>query len=182
FRKHVRRLRLTILNEEQVGLLGRKVVRFRLAPGQTVRGVIPQLQALGANFSAQPAYQFQLVQNIVQAPSPADTLRKGDSAQYTVEKLSLTEAHLIATGKDVKVAVIDSEIDAKHPDLEGAISGNYDALPSDDQTAHPHGTGMAGAIASHQRLLGIAPGAKLLAVRAFGVNTAGAQGTSMNIV
>lgn len=82
----------------------------------------------------------------------------------------------------MRVAVIDSEIDVNHPDLHGAIKDVYDALPSNDQTAHPHGTGMAGAIASHQRLLGIAPGAKLLAVRAFGVNTGGAQGTSMNIV
>src|SRR4029077_14217309 len=114
----------------------------RLAPGQPVRGIIPQLQLLGANFSAQPAYQFQMVQDLAQAPSPADTNRKGDSAQYIVEKLGLPEAHLIATGKDVKVAVIDSEIDQKHPDLEGAVAANYDALPSDDQTAHPHGTGM----------------------------------------
>jgi subtilisin family serine protease len=122
------------------------------------------------------------MQDVAQAPSPADTNRKGDSAQYTVEKLGLPEAHLIATGKDVKVAVIDSEIDQKHPDLEGAVSMSFDALPSDDQTADPHGTGMAGAIASHKRLLGIAPNAKLLAVRAFGVNTGGAQGTSLNIV
>ena len=41
---------------------------------------------------------------------------------------------------------------------------------------------MAGAIGSHQRLLGIAPGARILGVRAFGVSDAGAQGTSMNIV
>jgi subtilisin family serine protease len=82
----------------------------------------------------------------------------------------------------VKVAVIDSEIDAKHPDLQGVITATYDALPSADQTPHPHGTGMAGAIASHKRLLGIAPGAKLLAVRAFGIDEKGAQGTSMNIV
>jgi hypothetical protein len=41
---------------------------------------------------------------------------------------------------------------------------------------HPHGTGMAGAIASHRRLLGIAPGAKLPAVRAFGIDEKGAQG------
>ena len=89
---------------------------------------------------------------------------------------------MIATGKDVKVAVIDSEIDRQHPDLAGVIAGNFDALPSDDKTAHPHGTGMAGAIVSHQRLLGVAPDARILGVRAFGVNTGGAQGTSMNIV
>ena len=78
--------------------------------------------------------------------------------------------------------MIDSEIDSKHPDLEGVITGSYDALPSDDQTPHPHGTGMAGAIASHKRLLGVAPGAQLLAIRAFGINSGGAQGTSLNIV
>src|SRR5205085_10988782 len=135
---------------------------------------------LGANLSAQPAYQFELGQDVVQAPSPADTRRKGDAAQYIVEKLGLTEAHLIATGKGVQVAVIDSEIDAKHPDLEGAVAGSYDALPSDDQTAHPHGTGMAGPIASHPRPLRVAPRAKALAVRAFFVNTGGGHCTSMN--
>jgi subtilisin family serine protease len=66
----------------------------------------------------------------------ASTERKGDSAQYIVETLNLAEAHLIATGKNVKVAVIDSEIDSGHPDLEGKITSNHDALPSDDQTAH----------------------------------------------
>ena len=158
------------------------MLRLKLPPGVTVRGIIPKLEAKGVNFSAQPAYQFEMVQDLAQAPSPADISRKGDSAQYIVEKLGLPEAHLVATGKDVKVAVIDSEIDSKHPDLEGAVTGSYDALPSDDQTAHPHGTGMAGAIASHKRLLGIAPNARLLAVRAFGVNTGGSQGTSLNIV
>src|SRR5205085_11404417 len=150
-------------------------LRLKLPAGATVRGIIAMLEKkLGANFSAQPIYQYEMVQDVAQAPSPADTRRKGDAAQYIVEKLGLTEAHLIATGKDVKVAVIDSEIDAKHPDLEGAISGSYDALPSDDQTAHPHGTGMAGAIASHPRLLGVAPGAKLVAGRALGGHTGGA--------
>src|SRR5205085_10567704 len=171
-----------VLFEEEIGLLGRKVLRLKLPPGATVRDIIPQLEAKGANFSAQPIYQYQMVQDLAQAPSPADTNRKGDSAQYIVEKLGLPEAHLVATGKDVKVAVIDSEIDAKHPDLEGAVTGTYDALPSDDQTAHPHGTGMAGAIASPKRLLGIAANARLLAVRVLGVNTRGAPGTRKNIV
>ena len=78
--------------------------------------------------------------------------------------------------------MVDLEIDATHPDLQGAVAASFDALPSDDQTAHLHGTDMAGAIASHKRLLGVAPEAKILAVRAFGPNTGGAQGTSMNIV
>ena len=173
-----RRNGLEIIASEAFGLLGRTVYRFRITGGGEVRGIIGALQAIGATISAQPSYQFELTE----AVAPSDTNRRGDSAQYIVTKLQLPEAHAIATGKNVKVAVIDSEIDGQHPDLQGVIAATYDALPSDDKTAHPHGTGMAGAIASHQRLLGVAPGARLLAVRAFGVNTGGAQGTSMNIV
>ena len=109
-----------------------------------------------------------------QAPSRRHNRRRRLGAVHD-GKLGLPEAHRIATGKDVKVAVIDSEIDRQHPDLAGAIADNFDALPSDERTAHPHGTGMAGAIVSHRRLLGVAPGARILGVRAFGVNTGGAQ-------
>jgi len=173
-----RRNGLEIISRETFALLGRTVYRFRITGGADVRGIIAATQAISPNISTQPSYQFEMVE----AVAPADTNRTGDSAQYIVTKLQLPEAHAIASGKNVKVAVIDSEIDGQHPDLQGVIAATYDALPSDDKTAHPHGTGMAGAIASHQRLLGVAPGAKLLAVRAFGVNTGGAQGTSMNIV
>ena len=182
-----RELGLEIITQQDLGLLGRTIYRFRITSGLPLRSVIPIIETRGGAYvSAQPSYQFELTQDTAQADlaagAPADTNRKGDSAQYIVDKLNLPAAHLIATGKDVKVAVIDSEIDAKHPDLEGVIAGNYDALPSTDQTPHPHGTGMAGAIGSHQRLLGVAPGARILAIRAFGASSDGAQGTSMNIV
>ena len=92
---------------------------LKLPGGASVRSIIAALERKGANFSAQPGYQYELTQDLAQAPAPADTNRRGDSAQYIVEKLGLPEAHLIATGKDVKVAVIDSEIDRQHPDLAG---------------------------------------------------------------
>jgi subtilisin family serine protease len=193
--KLARSLGLEIITQQNFEVLGRRVFRFRIAGHLSVRDVIKALEANRVNVSAQPSYTYALTQDVAQAGvaqsdlaqadlagAPADKNRKGDSAQYIVEKLHLVEAHTIATGKDVKVAVIDSEIDANHPDLQGVITATYDALPSSDQTPHPHGTGMAGAIASHQRLLGIAPGAKLLAVRAFGIDEKGAQGTSLNIV
>jgi subtilisin family serine protease len=43
----------------------------------------------------------------------------------------------------VAIAVIDSEIDATHPDLEGAVTQRYDAVGTPDKP-HPHGTGMGG--------------------------------------
>ena len=67
----------------------------------------------------------------------------------------------MATGKTVLVAVIDSEIDAKHPDLDGTIVKSFDALGG-GENPHLHGTSIAGAIASHGKLLGIAPGAQII--------------------
>ncbi len=64
-------------------------------------------------------------------------------------------------GANVPIAVIDSEIDVTHPDLEGVVAERFDAVGAPEKP-HPHGTGMAGAIAAHQRLLGIAPGARSL--------------------
>jgi subtilisin family serine protease len=89
-----------------------------------------------------------------------------DPSQYVVDKLRLGDVHRVATGSNVLVAVIDSEIDAKHPDLAGAIVERYDAARRADPP-HSHGTGMTGAIAAHRKLMGIAPEARILAIHAF---------------
>ena len=170
-----RRHRLTQLESRDFTLPPRRLARLRINDGRPVAAVIRSLQQEASILAAQPNYYYSLEQG-------ASVATAADPPQYVLSKMRLPEAHGIATGKNVKIAVIDSGIDGQHPDLQGVIAATYDALPSSDQTPHPHGTGMAGAIGSHQRLLGIAPGARILGVRAFGVSDNGAQGTSMNIV
>jgi len=46
------------------------------------------------------------------------------------------------------------------------VTNAFDAVGAPGKS-HAHGTGMAGAIAAHRRLLGTAPAARLLAVHAF---------------
>ena len=73
---------------------------------------------------------------------PTRRARRGSPEQYVVEKLQLAEVHKVATGSDVLVAVINSEIDAKHPDLAGAIVEQFDAVGTPEQAAlarHRHG-------------------------------------------
>ena len=70
--------------------------------------------------------------------------------QYAPNKLHLLEAHRLATGNRVLVAVIDSAIDVRHPDLAGAIAEQFDAVDRQDRP-HVHGTGMAGAIVAHRK-------------------------------
>jgi subtilisin family serine protease len=77
--------------------------------------------------------------------------------------------------------VIDSGVDASHPDLAGAITASFEAAAENEQP-HPHGTGMAGAIAAHRNMLGTAPRAGLLTVRAFSSTANSAQGTTFNIL
>ncbi len=75
----------------------------------------------------------------------------------------------MARGGKVLVAVIDSGIDAQHPDLAGAIADSFDTLPIRKKpfTPHKHGTAIAGLIAAHGKLVGAAPEARILAIRAF---------------
>ncbi len=175
-----RRLGLVPISSQNLGLIDRTVYQFRITNGQSVADVIRRLEALRVIAAAQPNYLFELAQ-VPPAPAPPPAAAEGDPAQYIIAKLRLPELHRLGRGTNVRVAVIDSEIDRNHPDLEGVIAERFSAAGADDKP-HPHGTGMAGAIASHKRLIGVAPGARLLAVHAFGPVASGGQGTSMQIV
>ena len=106
--------------------------------------------------------------------------QEGDPGQYVVEKLKLPEVHRALRGDNVDIAVIDSQIDAKHPDLSG-VTSSYDATGI-QENAHPHGTGMAGAIIAHQRLMGVAPNAHVLAIHAFTTKAASPESTTFSIL
>ena len=106
---------------------------------------------------------------------------EGDPAQYAVTKLRLPQAHQLAHGMNVTIAVIDSGIDARHPELANTISDSFDALGS-KEGPHVHGTGIAGAIAAHARLMGSAPEARILAIRAFAATAGSAESSSYVII
>ena len=156
-------------------MLGGTLYRWRLSGRRPVADIVGALEDERTVIAAQPNYVFTLQD---EAARTSDVMQ-GDAAQYGLGKLRIHEAHQFATGKNVAVAVIDSDIDAKHPDLTGTVVKSFDALGGDDNP-HKHGTGMAGAIAAHGRLLGIAPDAQLLAARAFD-DSAEAKGTSFAI-
>jgi subtilisin family serine protease len=62
------------------------------------------------------------------------------------------------------------------------VVDEFDAIGNHDKP-HSHGTGMAGAIAAHRKLVGIAPGVRLLAIHAFSSSgTDSAQATSEHIL
>ena len=83
------------------------------------------------------------------------------------------------TGAGVHVAVIDTGIALKHPDLAANIAGGKNCTTSntsDYADQNGHGTHVAGTIAAlndSQGVVGVAPGAKLWAVRVLDRNGSG---------
>ena len=93
-----------------------------------------------------------------------------------------------ATGKGVKVGVIDTGIDYSHPDLKANYKGGYDVVDKDrdpmetkgnPKKATIHGTHVAGIIAANGKMKGIAPNASIYAYRALGP---GGYGTTDQVI
>jgi type VII secretion-associated serine protease mycosin len=109
---------------------------------------------------------------VVGAPAPAmaDTIRQ--LQRWYLDAVKATQAHQVSRGDGVVVAVIDSGVDAGHPDLRGAVLAgrSFDGANSQNGRTDPqgHGTKMAGVIAARgggeNNALGIAPRARILPV------------------
>ncbi|WP_255470874.1 S8 family serine peptidase [Pseudarthrobacter sp. B4EP4b] len=69
--------------------------------------------------------------------------------QYWLAESGITKAWEVSKGAGVKVAVIDSGVDAKHPDLKGAVVGGYDASGS----GQPDGQKVVGSKTEHGTLV-----------------------------
>jgi subtilase family protein len=86
--------------------------------------------------------------------------------------MEIQDAHRLATGRGVSIAIIDSAIDSSHPDLHGRVrvARNFvDAGPA-PRGGEVHGTAIAGIIASaaNNRLgiVGVAPDVTIASLRA----------------
>lgn len=165
-----RRHRLQQMERQSIQLTGDTIVRWRIPDGRSVPNVIRALEGDVSIAFAQPNYISVLQEDAATAKPQSGSL------QYAVGKLHLPQAHEIAKGANVLVAVIDSGIEVNHPELAGMIAASFNAEPGD--TPHMHGTSIAGLIVAHSRLQGVAPSARILAVRAFG----GSEGNTFSIL
>ena len=111
--------------------------------------------------------------------------RAGDRHGPDSGAIELTAAHRLSTGRNVRIAVVDTGIDIHHPDLAGQVVETRD-LVTDSETDHDdvHGTAVAGVIAARaenrEGIVGVAPGAKLMALRACWPDGPDAAGASCN--
>ncbi|MFL5936142.1 MAG: S8 family serine peptidase, partial [Gaiellaceae bacterium] len=88
-----------------------------------------------------------LVAAVAQAALPSDPLTQN----AVFEAVDLPLAWDVTTGSpDVVIAVVDSGVDASHPDLVGAVDQGYDFVDRDTDATDGdgHGTGVAGIAAA----------------------------------
>jgi subtilisin family serine protease len=165
-----RRHGLARLQSQNFPLIGATIGLFRVTDRRSVEVASREFSTEAGVRSVQPNFRYFLQEQKTKAAAT-------DTSQYAVAKLHLPEAHKLAEGAGVRVAVIDSGIDVKHPELAGSILDAWDALGGSGGP-HFHGTGVAGAIAAHVTVEGSAPKVQIIAIRAFGVVQSGAESTS----
>ncbi|HWM93095.1 MAG TPA: S8 family serine peptidase [Thermoanaerobaculia bacterium] len=101
--------------------------------------------------------------------------------QHSAEALQLGQAHRWATGKGVRVAVIDTGVDLDHPDLRGRVvkAQNFVDRGERSFTTDIHGTAIAGVIAAaadnEVGIVGVAPQAEIYALKACWQQSPGAR-------
>jgi hypothetical protein len=114
-------------------------------------------------------------------PSPASVTTSGDSPDYNDPYIGLQQGFTIidaaaaqrwASGARIEVAVVDTGVDAAHPDLAGRVASQRDFATSASEPPERdrHGTEVAGVIAAVANngvgIVGIAPGTRLRSFRA----------------
>ncbi|MGC4895497.1 S8 family serine peptidase [Micromonospora sp. DT31] len=109
----------------------------------------------------------------VAVPAQADAVR---DSMWHLGSLKISQVHKLAQGEGMKVAVLDSGVDANHPDLTGAVLPGIDGWTAKkdgrtDEDEVRHGTGIAALIAGRGHgpgntagILGVAPKAQVLPV------------------
>jgi subtilisin family serine protease len=135
-----------------------RVYRFSIPDGRTVEAVASAVAALPGVGSAEPNSYYWLEGG---AKSEAFKL------QYALPKMRVPAAQSVVSGKGITVAVIDSGVDTTHPSLKSAKLTLLDVVKGGVKGPDMHGTAITGIIAASGDLTGIAPGAKIIAARAF---------------
>lgn len=146
-----------------LGLLSNaRLYRFSIPDNRSVTGLAAAMANAPNVASATPNYYHRLQGEVAAAPKEAA------SVQYALPKLRVPDARALVSGRGVTVAVIDSGVDTSHPVLKGANVTLLDAVDEPGGAPDKHGTAITGIIAAQGgEVAGIAPGAKILAVRAF---------------
>jgi subtilisin family serine protease len=140
-------------------------VVYEIPDDRSVAAVLEALSKDSTVALAEPLSEFHTLSDTKPATAPYnDPLY---DLQTNLPALGIAAAHELSQGAGVRIALIDTGVDTRHPDLHGRISGTKSFVDEHATSAasYRHGTAMAGLIAAvannHIGIVGIAPLAKL---------------------
>ncbi|MEB3236924.1 MAG: S8 family serine peptidase [Candidatus Sericytochromatia bacterium] len=142
---------------------------YRLSSGAYTEGTTQSWDALKAIAYAEPVYTYHTMAYPVGE----------DQTLYGLNVIQAPKAWDRVTAKrDVIVAVIDTGVDYNHPDLAGAVIKGPDIVnddddPMDDQGHGTHCAGTIGAAANGAGIVGVAHGARILAIKVLNARGSG---------
>jgi len=176
--------------------LNLRCMLFALAPGDDLDAMLARLRRDARVRLAQPLNEFEALGGTPPAPGPREPASSSAPSappaapsaaaapapyndpyfglQKGFQQMSAASLQQVSLGERVKVAVIDTGVDARHPDLAGRLSGQRDYVTGGgayvDSVPERHGTEVMGLIAARannrQGIVGVAPGAVMLSYRA----------------
>jgi len=164
-RRIAQRNGLTLVEDWPMPMIGVDCFVMAVPDGRQTAAVLDQVGHDSDVAWAEPVERYSA--QAAPAPGHNDPLY---AAEPAAGQWHLADLHQMASGRGTKVAVIDSGIDAGHPDLSGQVLVNRNFVNGQSLVAEQHGTAVAGIIAAKADnrlgIAGIAPGTRLLGLRA----------------
>jgi len=166
--------RLREVNAWPIPALRVHCVVFEL-PGEAER------EAVLARLRGEPGVRLaQPLQTFATASSTADSTTGSTRVyndpyldlQRSLQQMAIPAAHRFSRGRGIRIAVIDTGVDTRHPDLAGRIAESHNFIDRDQASFERdrHGTSVAGLIAAlagnSEGIVGVAPEVKLIALKA----------------
>jgi subtilisin family serine protease len=162
---------LTKVAEWPIHALGMQCAVMRIPPGASRAAMMARLAADKRVRLVQALQRFKTLTN---TPLGASVSTAGDpytNVQPSLQQMGVVEAHDRSTGQGISIAVIDTGLDDTHPELTGRIVLEKNFVDDDARQFRQdrHGTAVGGIIAANENnggIVGIAPAAQLLALKA----------------
>ncbi|MGB0134847.1 S8 family peptidase [Dokdonella sp.] len=150
---------------------------YEISPGSEREDVLARLRQDRRVRLAQPLQEFSTFSKAagVSADSGRDSLETQFNDPYVAlqigfDSIGAATAQRLANGDDIRIALIDTSVDAAHPDLHGRIVTQRDFVDLPTRELDRHATEVAGVIAAVANngigIVGVSPGVTIYSYRA----------------
>jgi len=167
--------RLKILSQWPIKEIGEHCVVYLVGKDLVIEDVVQSLSNDRRIDHVQSMNTFEVMANSYNDPYYR--------LQTNIHSINLAKIHRRTTGKNIAIAIVDTGVDTKHPDLKGQIQHVKDFVTQKpkDFRSDLHGTAVAGVIAAKPNnqhgIVGIAPDSNVIALKAcWGVRSGEIEG------